>query len=69
MATLTGGFLFGTFPGVLYNVAGATIGASLIFLAARWGAGERLAARMAASEGLVKRIKAGIDDNSGRCCC
>ncbi|GGL71102.1 TVP38/TMEM64 family protein [Wenxinia marina] len=63
VATLTGGFLFGTFPGVLYNVAGATIGAIAIFLAARWGLGERLARRMEAGEGLVKRIKQGIDEN------
>lgn len=63
VATLTGGFLFGTFPGVVFNVGAATIGAVLIFLAARWGAGERLAARMDASDGLVKRIKAGIDAN------
>ncbi len=63
LATLTGGFLFATFPGVLYNVTGATIGASIIFLAARWGLGERLAARMDAAEGRVHRIKEGIDDN------
>ncbi|RDC70932.1 TVP38/TMEM64 family protein [Rhodovulum sp. 12E13] len=61
VATLTGGFLFATFPGVLFNVAAATLGATAIFLAARWGLGERLAARMDASEGMVKRIKAGID--------
>jgi uncharacterized membrane protein YdjX (TVP38/TMEM64 family) len=63
VATLTGGFLFATFPGTVFNVAGATIGATLIFLAARWGLGERLAARMDASEGTVKRIKDGIDSN------
>jgi len=63
IVTLTGGFLFATFPGVLFNVTGATIGATLIFLAARWGLGERLAARMDASDGMVKRIKAGIDTN------
>ena len=63
VATLTGGFLFATFPGVLFNVAAASIGAVLIFLAARMGLGERLAARMDASEGAVKRIKAGIDAN------
>ncbi len=61
VATLTGGFLFATFPGALFNVAAATIGATAIFLAARWGLGERLAARMDASEGMVKRMKAGID--------
>lgn len=63
IATLTGGFLFSTFPGVLFNITGATIGASLIFLAAKWGMGERLAARMESSEGAVKRIKDGIDEN------
>jgi uncharacterized membrane protein YdjX (TVP38/TMEM64 family) len=63
VATLTGGFLFGTFPGALFNVTAATIGAAAIFLAARWGLGERLAARMDASEGRVKRIKDGIDRN------
>lgn len=62
VATLTGGFLFATFPGALFNVFAATVGATLIFLAARWGLGERLAARMDASEGVVKRIKAGIDE-------
>ena len=62
IATLTGGFLFATFPGVLYNVTAATIGAALIFLAARFGLGERLAARMDASEGAVKRIKSAIDE-------
>jgi uncharacterized membrane protein YdjX (TVP38/TMEM64 family) len=63
VATLTGGFLFATFPGVLFNVTGATLGAIGIFLAARWGLGERLAARMEASQGAVKRIKEGIDEN------
>jgi uncharacterized membrane protein YdjX (TVP38/TMEM64 family) len=63
VATLTGGFLFGIFPGVLFNVTAATAGATLIFLAARWGLGARLAARLEDSGGLVQRIKAGIDDN------
>lgn len=63
IATLTGGFLFSTFPGALFNVSAATIGASAIFMAAKWGFGERLAARMESSEGAVKRIKDGIDEN------
>lgn len=63
IATLTGGFLFATFPGALFNITAATLGATLIFLAARWGLGERLAARMEAGEGTVKRIKDGIDEN------
>ena len=63
IATLTGGFLFATFPGALFNITGATIGATLIFLAARWGLGERLAAKMDSSEGAVKKIKTAIDEN------
>lgn len=63
IATLTGGFLFATFPGVLFNVIGATLGATAIFLAARWGLGEKLADKMDASDGLVKKIKRGIDEN------
>ena len=63
IATLTGGFLFSTFPGAIFNVAAASLGAICIFLAARWGLGERLAARMEASEGRIRRIKAGIDEN------
>jgi len=63
IATLTGGFLFATFPGALFNITAATIGATLIFLAAKWGLGDRLAARMEASEGAVKNIKDGINDN------
>ena len=63
VATITGGFLFGTVFGVLANVTGATLGAVVIFLAARMGLGETLKARMDASEGLVRKVKAGIDEN------
>ena len=63
IATLTGGFLFATFPGALFNVTGATLGATLIFLAARWGLGARLGAKLEASDGKIKAIKDGIDEN------
>ncbi|MGH1353839.1 MAG: TVP38/TMEM64 family protein [Thalassovita sp.] len=63
IATLTGGFLFATFPGVFFNVTAATIGAIGIFLAARWGLGARLASKMEGSQGAVKKIKDGIDEN------
>lgn len=63
VATLTGGFLFGTFPGVLFNVTAATIGATAIFMAARLGFGDRLADKMETGTGLVKTIKDGIDEN------
>ena len=63
VATLTGGFLFATFPGALFNIVSATIGATVIFLAARWGLGEKLSAKMDSSGGAVKKIKSAIDDN------
>ncbi len=63
IATLTGGFLFATFPGALFNIIGATIGATAIFQAARWGFGEKLGAKLEGSEGVVKKIKDGIDEN------
>ena len=63
IATLTGGFLFATFPGALFNITAATIGAVMIFLAARWGLGEKLAAKMDGSDGAIKKIKDGIDEN------
>ncbi len=63
MASVTGGFLFGLGLGTALNVVAATIGAIAIFLAARWGLGERLAAKMENSDGAVKKIKDGIDEN------
>jgi uncharacterized membrane protein YdjX (TVP38/TMEM64 family) len=63
IATLTGGFLFATFPGALFNITAATIGATAIFLAAQTSVGARMGARLEGSEGIVKRIKAGIDEN------
>lgn len=63
IATLTGGFLFGTWLGVAINVTGATLGAIVIFLAARMGLGQKLKSRMDASDGMVSRIRKGLDDN------
>ena len=63
IATLTGGFLFATFPGALFNITGATIGATAIFLAARMGFGEKLGAKLESSDGTIKKIKDGIDEN------
>jgi len=61
--TLTGGFLFATFPGFLFNVIAATLGATAIFQAARWGFGKQLGAKLEGSDGIVKTIKDGIDEN------
>jgi uncharacterized membrane protein YdjX (TVP38/TMEM64 family) len=63
IATLTGGFLFGTALGAAINVTAATLGATAIFMAARLGLGDRLKARMDASDGMVSRIKKGLDEN------
>ena len=59
IATLTGGFLFGTFFGAAVNVTAATVGATLIFSAARMGLADKLKARMDASDGMVAKIKKG----------
>ena len=48
VATLTGGFLFGLFPGVLFNLTGASLGAVLLFLAVRAGFGAQLSRRIEA---------------------
>jgi uncharacterized membrane protein YdjX (TVP38/TMEM64 family) len=63
VATLAGGFLFATFPGVLYNVIGATIGATAIFLAARTGFGASLAGRIEAMGGRAARLQQGLREN------
>ena len=63
VATLTGGFLFGTFPGVLFNTVAAAAGAMLIFLAARAGLGRRLSGGMDTSAGRIKSITDGIREN------
>lgn len=63
VATLTGGFLFGLFPGVFFNLAGATAGAILLFLAARAGFGESLAAKIDAQGGKVARLRAALAAN------
>lgn len=64
VATLTGGFLFGVFPGALFNVTAATLGAIAIFLAVRWGLGDRLAARMDASDGRARRLRVALQENA-----
>jgi uncharacterized membrane protein YdjX (TVP38/TMEM64 family) len=61
--TLAGGFLFATFPGFLYNVIAATTGATGIFIAARWGFGKQLGAKLEGSAGIAKKIKDGINKN------
>lgn len=63
IATLTGGFLFGLFPGVLFNVGSATIGAVAVFLAARAGFGADVAARIAERGGAAARLQQALREN------
>lgn len=63
VASVTGGFLFGLTMGTVLNVLAATVGASLIFLAARWGLGASLTARLEASDGAVRRLKEGLREH------
>lgn len=63
VTSVTGGFLFGLAFGTVFNVAAATIGASVIFAAARWGLGEMLTKKLDASEGTVKKLKNGLREN------
>ena len=63
VASVTGGFLFGLVSGTAFNVIAASLGAFAIFLAARWGLGQTLAAKIETSEGKLKRLKAGLHEN------
>ena len=63
VASVTGGFLFGLTLGTTLNITAATVGAAAIFLAARWGLGAALTARLEASEGNVKKVKDGLREN------
>ena len=63
IASMTGGFLFGLAAGTTLNVFAATVGACAIFLAARWGLGATLTARLESSDGTTKRLKDGLREN------
>ena len=64
--TLTGGFLFATFPGALFNVVGATIGAIMIFLAAKSSLGDVLYAKLKTDDGkesILEKMERELRDN------
>ena len=63
IATLTGGFLFGLFPGALFNVLAATIGSVGVFLAARAGFGEAIARKLETNGGAGARLMAALREN------
>jgi uncharacterized membrane protein YdjX (TVP38/TMEM64 family) len=60
LLSTVGGFLFGTLWGGLFNVVGATLGATMIFLAARTVLGDVLRARAGPS---LQKLEAGFRDN------
>lgn len=63
--TLTGGFLFGLAAGASLTVVAATIGATAIFLAARFGLGDALHKRLRekGGQGLLSRVEKGLREN------
>ncbi len=61
--TLAGGALFGPVWGSVYNLLGATIGATLAFLAARYLASDWVARK---AGGRLARLIAGVEDEGWR---
>ncbi|HBA43933.1 MAG TPA: hypothetical protein DCZ07_13265, partial [Alphaproteobacteria bacterium] len=59
--TIAGGFLFGPVFGTLWTVIGATIGATLLFLAAKTALGDVLRAKAGPA---IRRMEAGFQDNA-----
>lgn len=60
LLSTVGGFLFGTLWGGLFNVVGATLGATAIFLAARTALGDALRSRAGP---FLQRLEAGFREN------
>jgi uncharacterized membrane protein YdjX (TVP38/TMEM64 family) len=63
LITLAGGALFGPVWGTLYNLTGATIGATLAFIVARYFAGEWVEHR---TVGRLKQLKDGVESEGWR---
>ncbi|OOZ38462.1 sulfurtransferase [Solemya pervernicosa gill symbiont] len=61
--TLADGAIFGPVWGTLYNLTGATLGATLAFLVARYLAADWVEQR---SGGLIKRLKNGVESEGWR---
>lgn len=61
LLTIIGGFLFGTATGVAVVVAAATIGATIIFIAARTAFGDVLKRQ---AGGVIERMEAGVKENA-----
>lgn len=59
--TLLGGFLFGIFPGALWVILSATIGATVVFLAVKSAFGESLQRR---AGGNIEKLRQGFSHNA-----
>lgn len=59
--TITAGFLFGQWLGTAYVIVAATVGATILFLAARTALGDVLRARAGA---FLKKMEAGFQENA-----
>ena len=63
LLTLTGGALFGPIWGTLYNLTGATLGATLAFLVSRYLASDWAETK---SGGRLKQLKWGVENEGWR---
>lgn len=61
VASITGGFLFGSVLATSYIVVGATVGATLLFLAAKTSIGDTLRAKAGPS---IRRMEEGFRENA-----
>lgn len=61
LVSIAGGFLFGSVDGAIWIVAGATVGSSILFLAAKSALGDPLRARFGAR---IKAMEAGFRANA-----
>jgi uncharacterized membrane protein YdjX (TVP38/TMEM64 family) len=68
VATLTGGFLFATFPGALFNIAAATLGATPSSSRRRRASAQGWARGWKARRAWSRRSSTGSTRTSGRCC-
>lgn len=59
--TIAGGFLFGTLVATVCTVIGATIGATIVFLAARYALGDYLRSKAGRA---VRKMEAGFRENA-----
>ena len=64
LMSLSGGYLFGVWEGAAAAVAGASTGATAMFLVARSAVGEAIARRLEAREGLLSRLQAGAREHT-----